>query len=77
VDDHERREWLLRRVEVEADAYANAEPMIRDQCFGRMLGLLEVGTAFGYWSKKTADGFSETVRHRYRIRRGVRRLRRG
>jgi hypothetical protein len=77
VNDDERREWLLRRVEVEPYACANADSLTKEMCYGRVLGLLEVGVAFGYWSRKTADGFSETVRHRYRIGRGVRRLRRG
>jgi hypothetical protein len=77
MNDHERREWLLRRIEMEANAYANGEATRHDMLYGRVLGLLEVGVAFGYWSCKTADGFSETVRHRYQIGRGVRRLRRG
>jgi hypothetical protein len=44
---------------------------------GRLLGLLEVGTAFGFWSRKAADRFSNSVEYKYRVGRAIRVLRRG
>jgi hypothetical protein len=41
------RGWLLRRIELEAKALANAEPTTRDVRRGRLLGLIEVGVSFG------------------------------
>ena len=67
MNERERRAWLLRRIEVEANAYPSADPLIRDLWYGRVLGLLEVGAAFGYWSKKAADAASESIAHRFRI----------
>ena len=57
----------MRHVEVEARAYANADYLTREIVWGGVLGFLEVGAAFGYWSKRSADAVSETVRHRWRI----------
>jgi hypothetical protein len=75
--DPEHRRWLLRRIEAEAWAFVNAEPMMREACWGRLLGFLEVGTAFGFWSKKAAGRFSNSVEQKYRVARAIRVLRRG
>jgi hypothetical protein len=76
MKDAERRRWLLRRIEAEAWSVVHAEPMMREACWGRLLGLLEVGTAFGFWSR-AADRFSNSVEHKYRVGRAIRVLRRG
>ena len=54
------RDWLARRIETEAWAYANADHRTRDLGYGQVLGFLEVGTHAGYWSPKPDD----TRRHR-------------
>lgn len=77
MTDDERRHWLLRRIEAEARSFVNAEPMMREACWGRLLGFLEVGTAFGFWSRKAAYRFSNSVEHKYRVGRAIRVLRRG
>lgn len=71
--DHAFRRWLARRIEIEAWAAARSYPGNRAQCFGRVLGFLEVGVHLGYWSKKTADGVAESVRQGYGIGRVRRR----
>ena len=38
------------------------------QCFGRVLGFLEIGVRLGYWSRTTADGVAESVRQGYGLR---------
>jgi hypothetical protein len=77
VSDTERRRWLLRRIEAEAWAFVNGEPMMRQMLLGRLLGLLEGGTAFGFWWRRAADRFSNSVEHKYRVGRAIRGLRRG
>jgi hypothetical protein len=67
------REWLLRRIEIEALAYANSDQTVREIRWGRVLGFIEVGVAFGFWSKRAADGAANVLGHRYGVRR-VRRL---
>lgn len=57
-----RRAWLIARIEIAQDM-KNAEPHRRDMRFGRLLGFLEVGTRFGWWSKRSADYHSEAVWH--------------
>ena len=42
------RDWLARRIEIEARAYANADETTRDIRWGRVLGCLEVGSHLGY-----------------------------
>jgi hypothetical protein len=76
VETDDQREWLLRRVEARR-GFVNAEPMMREACWGRLLGLLEVGTAFDFWSRTAADCFSNSVEHKYRVGRAIRVFRRG
>jgi hypothetical protein len=68
------REWLARRIETEAWAYANADHLTRDLCLGRMHGFLEVGVDTGYWSKKVADQVADSIQQKWGLRRVRRRL---
>jgi hypothetical protein len=77
VRDDERRRWQLRRIEAEAWSFVNAKPLMREDCRERLLGLLEVGTAFGFWSRKAAVRFSNSVEHKYRVGKAIQVLRRG
>jgi hypothetical protein len=61
------REWLVRRVEQEARAFANADRSTRDLRYGRVLGYLDVGVAFGYWSKRSADRAADSIAHRWAL----------
>jgi hypothetical protein len=61
VDDEDRREWLLDRLDVAARDFANADLQIKQIRWGRQLGLLEVGTRFGYWSRRSADRYSDAA----------------
>jgi hypothetical protein len=46
------RERLLRRVEVEARAFANSDGTTSQLRLGRVQGLLEAGVLAGYWRKR-------------------------
>jgi hypothetical protein len=72
--DAERRAWLLRRIEVEARAYANADYLARQMLYGRVLGLLEAGVGFGLWPKKAATAAADAILYGYRVRRVITRL---
>jgi hypothetical protein len=49
------RERLVRRIEIEARAFANA-PRGKDHLqLDRALGLIEAGDVKGHWRKKDAD----------------------
>ena len=61
------RERLLRRVEVEARAFANSDGTTSQLRLGRVQGLLEAGVLAGYWCKKDSAAAAELVQHRYRI----------
>ena len=61
------RERLLRRVEVEARAFANSYGTTSQLRLGRVQGLLEAGVLAGYWCKKDSAAAAELVQHRYRI----------
>ena len=63
------REWLARRIEIEACAYAKADHTTKDLRLGRVLGFLEVGTYAGYWSARRASEVAESIQHRYGLRR--------
>lgn len=54
-ESQNRRAWLLERLIIEVRAYANADNQTRLMRLGRMDGYLEVGVAFGYWSRRSAD----------------------
>jgi hypothetical protein len=77
MTEEEHRGWLLYRIELDARALTNAEHMTGAERRGRLRGFLEVGIAFGYCSPKTADGFSASVEHGYRVSRAMRSLQRG
>ena len=68
------RDWLARRIEIEAWAYAKADSTMREIRWGRVLGFLEVGTHAGYWSSKRASEVADSVQHRWGLRRIRRRL---
>ena len=61
------RERLLRRVEVEARAFANSDGTTSQLRLGRVQGLLEAGVLAGYWRKRDSDAAAELVQHRYRL----------
>ena len=61
------RERLLRRVEVEARAFANSDGTTSQLRLGRVQGLLEAGVLAGYWCKKDSAAAAELVQHRYRL----------
>jgi hypothetical protein len=67
------RDWLLARIETEARAYVNADLMLKEMRWGYVLGLLDVGVHFEYWSARAAAGASELIRNRYAVHR-VRKL---
>jgi hypothetical protein len=73
-DDADRRAWLLRRIEVEARACVNAEYNRRQMIYGRVLGLLEAGVGFGFWSKKAENATADAVLYGYRVRKAITRL---
>ena len=58
-----RRAWLISRIEIAARDVKNAEAHRREMRFGRLLGFLEVGTRFGWWSKRSADYYSDAAWH--------------
>ena len=59
----------MRRIQVEARAYANA-PRHRDSMqLGRVLGLLEAGVIQGHWRKKDADAAASLIEQRYKLSR--------
>jgi hypothetical protein len=66
--DVDARRALLKRIERETRAYANAEStrLIRR---GRVMGLLEAGVVMGFWSAKARDRAKEQVHHRYALHR--------
>ena len=68
------RDWLARRIETEAWAYAKADSTTRQIRWGRVLGFLEVGTHAGYWPKKVADQVADSIQQRWGLRRIRRRL---
>jgi hypothetical protein len=68
------REWLARRIETEAWAYAKADSTTRDIRWGRVLGFLEVGTRAGYWSPKVAEQVADSIQQRWGLSRIRRRL---
>ena len=74
MPDSTFRYWLARRIEREAWATVHAWRGNRQQCFGRVLGFLEVGVRLGYWNRRTADGVAESVREGYGLRSIRRRL---
>ena len=61
------RERLLRRVEVEARAFANSDGTTSQLRLGRVQGLLEAGVLAGYWRKRDSAAATELVQHRYRL----------
>ena len=61
------RERLLRRVEVEARAFANSDGTTSQLRLGRVQGLLEAGVLAGYWRKRDSAAAAELVQHRYRL----------
>jgi hypothetical protein len=61
------RERLLRRVEVEARAFANSGGTTCQLRLGRVQGLPEAGVLAGYWRKRDSAAAAELVQHRYRI----------
>ena len=65
----EPRERLLRRVEVEARAFANSDGTTSQLRLGRVEGLLEAGVLAGYWRKRDSAAAAELVQHRYRLSR--------
>jgi hypothetical protein len=54
--------------------YANADTSIRQIRWGRVLAFLEVGVAFGYWSKRSADRAADSIYHRWGLSKLRRRL---
>jgi hypothetical protein len=70
------RRALLKRVEREARAYANADETTRLIRWGRVMGLLEAGVVLGFWSRKARDRAGELVQHRYALHRLPRTLER-
>jgi hypothetical protein len=67
--DQTGRKALLKRVEREARAYANADETMRLIRWGRVMGLLEAGVVLGFWSAKARDRASEQVDYRYALHR--------
>jgi hypothetical protein len=61
--EEDARAWLIARIELAAQDLKNAERHRRDMRFGRLLGFLEVGTRFGWWTKRSADCFSDAAWH--------------
>jgi hypothetical protein len=59
VDDF--RFWLVRRIDVEAIAFHNADYLTKDIRWGRVLGYLEVGVHLGYWSARTSWRVSDSI----------------
>jgi hypothetical protein len=53
----------VSRIEIEAQAYRNADTTTKAIRWGRVLGLLEVGVVLGFWSRRKAGGVSEAVRN--------------
>ena len=77
MGDAAHRIWLIRRIVIEAQNYANADTRLEPFRRGHVLALLEVGVAFGYWSMRTADHVADLIEHRQSLRRVPRLLRRG
>jgi hypothetical protein len=75
--DTDARRALLRRVQREAQAYANAEETTRLIRWGRVMGLLEAGVVLGFWSAQARDRASEQVHYRYGLHRLPRTLGQG
>jgi hypothetical protein len=69
VVDEGARLALMRRILLEARAYANADETMRQIRWGRVLGLLEAGVVLGFWSARARDRASELVQHRYALHR--------
>jgi hypothetical protein len=67
--DTDAKRALLRRIEREALAYANADETTRLIRWGRVMGLLEAGVVLGVWSGKARDRAGELVQHRYALNR--------
>jgi excisionase family DNA binding protein len=63
------RERLLRRIEVEARAFANSDGTTSQLRLGRVYGLLEVGAIAGCWRRKDSGAAADLIRHRYRLSR--------
>jgi hypothetical protein len=63
------RTALLRRIQREAQAYANADETTRLIRWGRVMGLLEAGVVLGFWSAKARDRASEQVHYKYALHR--------
>ena len=61
MEDDPRRDWLLARLDIEARALANADHQTRAIRWGRLLGMLEVGVRLGYWSRRSADRYSDAA----------------
>lgn len=61
------RDHLLRRIETEARAYANADTSSALIRLGRVYGLLEAGVIAGHWRRRDSEAAGELVRHRYRL----------
>jgi hypothetical protein len=61
------RERLLRRVEVEARAFANSDGTTSQLRLGRVQGLLKAGVLAGNRRKKDSAAAAELVQHRYRL----------
>ena len=61
------RERLLRRIEVEARAFANSDATTSQLRLGRVHVLLEPGVLAGYWRKRDSAAAAELVQHRYRL----------
>jgi hypothetical protein len=66
---------LLRRLEVEIRAHANADRLTRDVCYGRCLAYLDLGVWLGLWSSKVAVSAGDAIREKVPTRRIMRRLR--
>jgi hypothetical protein len=60
---------------VEARAVLNADHQTKQIRWGRLLGMLEVGVRFGWWSRRAADRYSEAVRNGWTKARAKRSLR--
>ena len=63
------RERLVRRIESEARAFANA-PRHKDQMqLGRVYGFLEAGVIAGHWRKRDAEAAANLIENRYKLSR--------
>jgi len=63
VDDARRRAWLKRRLDIEARAYAGADPKVKPIRWGRLRAFLEVGVQLGWWTPKAARAYSDAAHY--------------